>query len=1544
MGFYGNIKDIEKNKSFVFDKIYANRKQMDENASKDGIYTGRYVLIEYDTDASSLDSKKAYQNNNIPNFDGHKILFYGSDLSKATTIKYNNYNAIIDDNNLLLATTNGTIAYVEDKKNIYYTCVGYITVESKDVAFMVINGKTFNIDNASKLLEYFELNTQYALFDLLSESSIDSQNNYAKNYNIDIQYAKEKGFELVGHGWDSTVWQKTIVNSQDKYVMVAELNTVVPTFDLSADAPTQTPIAPHFDSNSTDVYYKLHWQPNWGIRTQLAEKDEINSKATGILEPETGTALSDSTTTWIKEYYDKATDKIKLYYYTKNKTWKQISSLNQIGEDGKLPAAVYYNKAGFDAKKRYHSSLSNDIKLDMTGYSTIPDEKNKWSRVQYNAHDSRDPYRTTEAVDTQELSMVLPGIGNAISEMWDIVYGEGDGKDDASSMRATDISWKEFPEYGKENRLQLITSKDNGNTFDYTPAQVETLAGAVNSVHDLMGMIIQDQDEAYQEVAASMDPKAKEEEKLKKFAELKADNDSIYYLQNKFYRKAPIDVFKPLENNGKGDETDGYIYKEVSLTPEKYNEWTYYIKNEDGLYVLYEGTFDPALTYYIRSVQGGMAPIEKMSTFEDIMKENSYFYKNANKDYIYENKYYKDKQYYTIEQNAFTPFAVQDGYEPDKFYYLLNDNYYLDKNTSGPTAPYEYVLKNITSRLARNIYVPGTLYSAITDNTQGGEIRLTIDHSGYDKTIKYYTMKQSDSILEIDTARKEGKKLAYRKKYKIPKTIEVEGVKRNCYLYNYIDDEGKKYSIPVWKETESKYHIIDSEDENDLVDITKGVLVQEFDYGYSNIIPTYVFINLTEEDDLNDFFVMGAINGKNCPIFYTYNPYDAAYQSANEVYIFTPIQEGSFYDEVTKEKYYKKVGDDYIKVKYDSEVPNYGSDDDTIFYILNMEQYSNDGNTAPFYQSDKYYYKVNDGKSWYFDSNGAFVKDRIYYVANEELIHSATIDTSKYYLYEPGKYYYLIHNRYYIDNNQTATPGRQYYIGKDNFYVYLDTKNVLPIYSHWNTQLPVPHNIQLATKEDSSYTMKELVGFSKTLNTIHGLILQINNFLEYGNETTRNTSTVQGTLNLLNDLITKFELLDYGQFIVTDSYGRMHTAPTVEDKWIKSYINPDVNDPEVHIHHIYNPIDDEAPTTINLNLEETKSDNIVINQPTPDATGHIVNKNKFTYVLPYGIKTIQSDEGSFTADNTQDSFSINTKDDWIKTEIAENSDVLLISHTYNPIADTESTLDLNAEGTKSDNIVINELLKDETGHIVNKNIKTITLPYGFQKINADEGSYSALNTAADFNIKTSDDNWLSTSIQNNTLSIKHENAQTATLTKGLTLNSTPKFGEHFVIPKIGIDDKGHVKDLEEFTLTLPTISLTPGTEGNVVTGISLNTVTGVFTETKAHVGNVVLGAYNATNGEIASTDTVASAIGKNAYKLNILMGEANISGSLKEEALARTTADGDLSGRIKKLEDLDINTITTGLSERISDIEKLKLQEQIDALKERLNKLENPTT
>ena len=45
MSFYGNIKNTARTQ-FYFDRIYPNRVSMDTNAKKDGIFAGRYVLVE----------------------------------------------------------------------------------------------------------------------------------------------------------------------------------------------------------------------------------------------------------------------------------------------------------------------------------------------------------------------------------------------------------------------------------------------------------------------------------------------------------------------------------------------------------------------------------------------------------------------------------------------------------------------------------------------------------------------------------------------------------------------------------------------------------------------------------------------------------------------------------------------------------------------------------------------------------------------------------------------------------------------------------------------------------------------------------------------------------------------------------------------------------------------------------------------------------------------------------------------------------------------------------------------------------------------------------------------------------------------------------------------------------------------------------------------------------------------------------------------------------------------------------------------------------
>lgn len=57
MSFYGKIKRVQSS-PFVFDKYYPNRMAMEEGASTDGVYIGRYVLVKYTCEY--IDGKAQY--------------------------------------------------------------------------------------------------------------------------------------------------------------------------------------------------------------------------------------------------------------------------------------------------------------------------------------------------------------------------------------------------------------------------------------------------------------------------------------------------------------------------------------------------------------------------------------------------------------------------------------------------------------------------------------------------------------------------------------------------------------------------------------------------------------------------------------------------------------------------------------------------------------------------------------------------------------------------------------------------------------------------------------------------------------------------------------------------------------------------------------------------------------------------------------------------------------------------------------------------------------------------------------------------------------------------------------------------------------------------------------------------------------------------------------------------------------------------------------------------------------------------------------------
>lgn len=379
MGFYGNITNTTRTQ-FQFDKIYPNRYTMDRNVRSDGIYVGRYVLVEYDQDYKVED-----------NF----IQAYNTDGE----IQWDQKNA--DGDIERVSITKGQLGtFTFDGKTI--TPIIYIKNKEKIIFYKVTSERVFdNSEEAKKSITIEE------------ETIIDEKaSNYGENFAIDeITYGIDRGY-------DSTVWMKNYVDGEEKYIMIAELNTVVPTFEVYPDAPRLIPKAPHFDKSSTNVYYPLHWQTTWGFRVKQGEEG-------------------------------KSDEQIKRNLNT--------GELNDTGYKG----AIYYNKAGFKKETRSKATGNDYISIEPTGVSGQ-------EYIDHTEGDNTSVNKKTKQPDILELSVMLPSLGNAISDMWDIIY---------DTDRRLDIEYKYLSSAGQ------ITNE--GKTFN-----LDTLAGCINKFHNILGQNI----------------------------------------------------------------------------------------------------------------------------------------------------------------------------------------------------------------------------------------------------------------------------------------------------------------------------------------------------------------------------------------------------------------------------------------------------------------------------------------------------------------------------------------------------------------------------------------------------------------------------------------------------------------------------------------------------------------------------------------------------------------------------------------------------------------------------------------------------------------------------------------------------------------------------------------------------------------------------------------------------------------------------------------------------------------------------------------------
>ena len=261
--------------------------------------------------------------------------------------------------------------------------------------------------------------------------------NYDYNFNIDLKkYANRRGY-------DSTVWQKIFDDKGFRYMMVAELNSVVPTFDVIPVAPSEVPLTPKFDEISTNLYYKLQWQAPWGFR--IKESDDNN--------------LSDISTKHTKYTYN-----------SDNQSYKT--------EDINVKGAIFFNKNAFDPQvikegeervkpingrvtvDKNQKALVNEIKLTPGISGKVYD---------INPNDEDRTLKTAE--DVQELTINLPAIGNMMSDAWDIIHGP---------LRNDDM--RQWDEKGNnvsslQGRLDSIDAL-NKSTIPYKTSDTGALVGA----------------------------------------------------------------------------------------------------------------------------------------------------------------------------------------------------------------------------------------------------------------------------------------------------------------------------------------------------------------------------------------------------------------------------------------------------------------------------------------------------------------------------------------------------------------------------------------------------------------------------------------------------------------------------------------------------------------------------------------------------------------------------------------------------------------------------------------------------------------------------------------------------------------------------------------------------------------------------------------------------------------------------------------------------------------------------------------------------------
>lgn len=1564
MGFYGNITNTARTQ-FQFDKIYPSRTAMENQCSKDGVYVGRYVLIEYDSPVQS-NYKTAFRQGTVAEFLDGSYLYMSKNFEEANRVPYfadQYWDYDWDSTDIIDGVVEGTRVRVKETEDQYIEQT--LVAKVGEYTFYECIGASGQAEGHAAKFKYI---------------ATDYTDNYSTNYNRD----KAAYSNSIGRGWDSTVWQKVYEDGKEKYVMIAELNSVVPTFDIQADAPSLAPITPHFDANSTNVYYKLHWQPQWGLRTRAASGEvkspvlDKNGATIRTKNPvfasaphqntETGseTYPSNVSTIWRKYEYDTLAGNQNVYQFNINtETWETPNEGTENEERYQIPAAIYFNQEGFDPTVISHTAIIKD-KIKNAKWDGVSDviriEPTGWSGHQYSPHSG---FQEVEPqVDTQELVMMLPSLGNTISEIWDLVYGGPSTNSTISKTmrRNKNIGWEDPEEPYDYSGLRLITEKyyavsitadtfepdvyyykdkdtdrymlaqeykagqayySRSSGYSYTPAETETIAGCINTVHDLIGMIITDRKVTDDPTSPDID-----------FEQI-SSNHIYYYPSDGTYRIKDIDYeFEPLEDLA-------YTYSPVDVTPENFVPYLYFIKE-----ITYKlaATYTEGETYFQKNGEA----YNEINITQNNFITNTYYTKQEK--FIPADEFIEGTQYYTkelnIAENAIFTLANDAMKDFEEGYYKAPTGSFIYQRGGYPEDGMMYYSID-ESKLGMPItfkdnYLPNVFYYKVPAQGDASisEYYLSTDEQCNRLNAPFYKIPQEPG----ERLHKATIELNYPNNYDIQQEeapddpVAADNWKGPYYsTEGFWDEANKEWSTDT--RTELKYFFVPGVFYKKVEEAIEGEEEVKISWKALDFYPSggedpgygYLLdrprVNTSLPDDLPEYG--DPVNAYRVKLIdiedellnqgkVYYLAFTQKYTTEEEIDGIVQEVEKVRYTQFSEIKGHK--GLDYIHHQTGRLGCREMGIDGPTNLVLPIEVYEMDPGEEYdlLYEAERFFYKGNEG-SYIKDRLSTFTEERRYYYAEKFIVteNGAVTPFDNSIFYAPNKYYYFSdeEGKFVIETSPTLREGVTYYIRED-IYISNDSSNTLPLGSTWNLNATFIPNSVVLSKRREKPIMRELSGFGRGLNTINGLILKMSELLAANNYQTRDRNTLQGAINYLNDIIFKLDALTPGQFPVVDHFGRLHGANTKFDDWVSIHIDPNIEQPIFEIRHDYNPttLEDDAD-----DLNET-AERSTFTMPifTFDEKGHKVAEAVKEFTLPYNFKHVSGKNNStsvleavssvntkITAKNAQDEITFEGSNKWIAIDTA-TEDTLKIGHVLSGV--TKAAYGL-AQNETLETLKTNKVFEvpyfnvDEAGHIISASTKTVELPAVFNTITVGEISAAATNANGHEAGSTSatvvedtftfhpGNKWINLAINKpnaKALTISHVLSPLSASSYGDNTNRTPKFGDTFNTLYLTTDEAGHLTGLNTYTVKIPGLNLSKESDAtkNVLVGVDYTydatNANGTFKEVKTVLSALTLNSYTiASKAEpILATDTLGTALGKLEKTLSILNSGADQEGSL----------------------------------------------------------------